>query len=240
MKTWIASGGTVISQVLGGRSNVFLVSRGKNRLLFDTSSNKCRDRLFRNLDKMRISSIDVLVLSHSHFDHVGNAAKVQDRFGAKVLVHDSEASYLKQGYSPVPPGTVLFTRLLVWLFARKLHSWFRYEPCQPYELVHDSYDLSEFGMKARLIHTPGHTTGMTSLIVEEEVALVGDALFGIFPGSVFPPFANNINQLIQSWGKLLKTDCRWFLPSHGWPVSRHRLEKCYLKKMSVGQKTHFL
>jgi beta-lactamase superfamily II metal-dependent hydrolase len=105
VKKYKTSSGTEIHRIVGGRSNVFLVSKGKHHLLFDTSSKKYRGRLIKNLYKMSISSIDVLVLSHSHFDHVGNAAEIRQRYQAKVIIHEKEAAYLRQGYCPPPPGT---------------------------------------------------------------------------------------------------------------------------------------
>jgi glyoxylase-like metal-dependent hydrolase (beta-lactamase superfamily II) len=230
VKKYNTSGGIVIQEVVAGRSNVFLVSKGNHHLLFDTSTKKYRNRLINNLDEMGISSIDILVLSHSHFDHVGSAAIIRQRYQAKVMIHEKEAAYLRQGYCPPPPGTMLFSRLLIDLFADKLDSWFHYDPCKPDIQVDDSYDFNIVGLNARLIHTPGHSPGMTSMIVDNEIALVGDAIFGIFPGSVFPPFAEDEPLLVESWKRLLDTGCRIYLPAHGRSVSRELLENCYLKK----------
>jgi hydroxyacylglutathione hydrolase len=51
--------------------------------------------------------------------------------------------------------------------------------------------------------------------VDDEIALVGDSMFGIFPGSIFPPLADDTDTMINSWGKLIRTNCRLFIPSHG-------------------------
>ena len=85
-------------------------------------------------------------------------------------------------------------------------------------------------VKAYLLHTPGHTSGSISLIIDDEIALVGDALFHILPWSVFPPFGNDIDQLIESWKKLLGTGCRLFLPAHGSEIKKELLERCYTKR----------
>jgi hypothetical protein len=42
---------------------------------------------------------------------------------------------------------------------------------------------------------------------------VGDAMFGVFNWSVFPPFADDVPTMIKSWRKLLKTGCHSFLQS---------------------------
>ncbi len=64
-----------------------------------------------------------------------------------------------------------------------------------------------------------------SLIVDDEIAIVGDAMFGIFPGSIFPPFGDDKLQITQSWKLLLETGCRLFLPAHGTANSREQVEK---------------
>jgi hydroxyacylglutathione hydrolase len=227
MKAWITANGIIVRQILGGRSKVFLVQQGNSIILFDTSSCKYQNQLAKNLEKNEVSVINALVLSHTHFDHAGNAAFVREKYHAEVLVHSLEAGNLRKGFSPISEGTNFLTRILVGILAEKWKDRFRYRPCESDIEVEDNYSFSDFGIKASLIHTPGHSPGMLSMIVDDEFALVGDTLFGVFPGTVFPPFADNIPLLIKSWNILLHTRCKWFLPSHGNPVPRKLLEKCY-------------
>jgi glyoxylase-like metal-dependent hydrolase (beta-lactamase superfamily II) len=53
------------------------------------------------------------------------------------------------------------------------------------------------------------------LVVDDEIAIVGDCMFGVFKSSIFPPVAEDPDEMIRSWGKLLETNCSIFLPSHG-------------------------
>lgn len=230
MKEWITKGGIRIRKLLGGRSNVFLVTQNNAHILFDTSTTKYQDKLVKVLQKIGVSDIRILVLSHTHFDHAGNAAFIREKFHAEVLVHSSESADLIAGEGSIPRGTNLITRTLVALLGGKWKVWMRYPGCDPDIEVNEYLDLSGYGIHANLIHTPGHSPGMISMVADGEIALVGDALFGVFPGSVFPPFADNIPQMIGSWAVLLKTGCEWFLPAHGKPVSRNLLEKCYLQR----------
>lgn len=85
------------------------------------------------------------------------------------------------------------------------------------------------------MHTPGHSIGSMSIIVDNEVAIVGDSMFGVFKWSVFPPFAEDCKQMIQSWGKLLETNCSIFIPSHGTENNRLLVQKDYKKR-----KTHII
>ena len=227
MKTWKTGGGQTVTKVLGGRSNVFLLSEGERKILVDTSPQAFRKNLDRRLCRLWIRSLDYLVLTHSHYDHAGNANRIKEKYGATVIVHRSESRYLAAGYTDgkdvLPAGTNVLTRFLTDHFVRTMLPLLRYEPCAGDILVDDVYDLHEAGFDARIMHTPGHTAGSLSLVVGDRLALVGDAMFGVYPGLVFPPFATDVPELARSWARLLATPCAIFLPSHGRQRSRNAL-----------------
>ena len=225
MRIWTTSAGNKIIQVLSGRSNVFLLTNGKSNILIDTSPGFFWKTLQKRLEKLRIDRIDLLVLTHSHFDHAANAYRIKEKYNAQVIIHRSEAEYLASGDNILPVGTNPVTRFLVRVFARQFISFAKYQSCESDITVDNTYDLSNLGFNAYLMHTPGHTRGSLSLIADNEVAIVGDTMFGIFRGSVFPPFASDQNQLLDSWRKLLDTGCKVFIPSHGTANKRSLVEK---------------
>jgi hydroxyacylglutathione hydrolase len=227
MKIWSTSAGNKIYQILSGRSNVFLLTNNHTSILIDTSAGFMWQKLQNRLDRLHIKQIDLLILTHSHFDHAANASMIKDKFKARVIIHRSETSYLTTGDNILPTGTNIFSKFLVRAFAKKFKSIARYHPCD-YDLTFDeSFDLKDFGFNAYILHTPGHTEGSSSIIIDNEIALVGDTMFGIFPRSVFPPFASDSDLLVKSWGKLLGTGCKIFIPSHGTANKRLIVEKNY-------------
>lgn len=215
MKTCTTQSGYTIEQILSGRSNVFLISNGKKRIIVDASIKRLRKKLFRRLEQLNISSVDYLILTHTHFDHAGNAQKIKETLNAKVIVHQNEAQFLQDGISILPKGTNWLTKHAVRLFGKGVAPFTNYEPCKPDILIDSVFQFNDFEINAYIIPTPGHSAGSISLIVDNEVAIVGDAMFGIFPNSVFPPFADNVPEMIKSWHKLLETGCNTFCPSHG-------------------------
>jgi len=225
MKKWVTAGGTTIYRVLPGRSNVFLVSGGGKNMLVDTSPANRWGALCRRLKQLNINRLDYLVLTHSHFDHAANASKVRETFGAKVLVHESEEVVLSAGENVMIKGSNAFSMILVNLFAKSLLRRRKYEPCAADLIVNSSFSFPGEGLRIYLVHTPGHTHGSVSLIVDDEIALVGDAMFGVFPWSVLPPYAENVDLLRESWETLLATGCNLFLPSHGSSRTRAQLER---------------
>jgi glyoxylase-like metal-dependent hydrolase (beta-lactamase superfamily II) len=239
MRKWKTISGYEIIQIMSGRSNVFLLTNGEKNILIDTSVSRLWSRLQKILDKLSIYRIDYLILTHAHFDHAANANQIKKKFDVPVIVQKEEASYLSNGDNILPNGTTIFTRPIVKLFGKRLSSRFKYEACKCDLLVDSYFELKDFGFNAYLMHTPGHTIGSMSLIIDNEVAIVGDSMFGVFKWSVFPPYAEDTEKMIQSWGKLLETNCSLFIPSHGTENSRLLVQKDYnkrLKKFGVQHK----
>lgn len=220
MKLLKTKSGYLIIRILSGRSNVFVLTNGAQNILVDTSTRRNRGKLQKQLAALGVGRIDCLVLTHAHFDHAGNARKIKDVYGAMVMVHQHEAPYLIAGDNIPIRGTNRLTRPLAHIFGALFAKQCRYDACPCDIMVHSAFDLREFGFNAYVMHTPGHTPGSISIVVDDEIAIVGDTMFGVFKRSVFPPFAQDVEQMVHSWGELLKTNCSLFLPSHGAAKSR--------------------
>jgi len=231
MKSWKTKSGCILYRLRGAMCNVFLLVCDDHTLLFDSSMKGERKQIMNRLKSLGISKLDALVFSHTHFDHAGNAACFRHQYTPSVIVHESEAAFLERGDTPLPAGTNRITRYLMHLQATKKIPSFAYEPCECDIKVQDRMDLQGMGFPAYLIHTPGHSQGSVSLIIDDEIALVGDTMFGQIPGVIFPFFADDPQEVIRSWGRLLDTPCQQFFPVHGRMVSRSLLEKEYRKRV---------
>ena len=231
MKTWSTSSGIKLVQILSGRSNVFLITNNQKYILVDTSAEFMWKTLQKRLDSLHVKQIDLLILTHTHFDHAANACRIKEKYESAVIIHQSETRFLTTGENILPTGTNIFAKSLVKLFAKQFISIARFSPCN-YDIIFDDFfALADYSINGYLIHTPGHTQGSISVIIDNEIALVGDTMFGIFWWTVFPPFAADQDLLINSWGKLLKTNCKVFIPSHGSANKRYLVEKDYARRI---------
>jgi glyoxylase-like metal-dependent hydrolase (beta-lactamase superfamily II) len=174
-------------------------------------------------------NLTALILTHTHFDHAENAASIKHKFQARIIVQRNEGELLRNGDSMLPAGTNFITRFLMKRFGEAIRPLCKYEGVSGDILVDEQLELQELGFEAKVIHTPGHSTGSMSVIVDNEIALVGDTMFGIFKGSVYPPFADDPQKMIESWKKLLDSGCSKYLPAHGNGRTRTTLEKSYAK-----------
>jgi hydroxyacylglutathione hydrolase len=233
MRTWKTNSGVEIFQVLDGRSNSYLIHSENGNVLVDTGKESAFRRLQNNIDELKLpkKSIDLLILTHTHFDHCQNAFAMKEQENCSIVMSEDESTFAGQGFTPLPKGTFPLTR-----FISKLGSWigksrFGYKPFVSDRLI--SSELSLEALKMTLIPTPGHSKGSISIIVDNDIALVGDALFGVFAKSVFPPFADDVNGMISSWGLLLQTNCHTFLPGHGSVITRELLNREFKKYTEI-------
>jgi hydroxyacylglutathione hydrolase len=134
-------------------------------------------------------------------DHVGNASVISGQYKAKIIVHQSEAALLTAGESRLSEGSIFITKNLVSLLSKKVQPLFAYQPVQPDILVNERMTMNEFGFNAFVVHTPGHSPGSISVIIDNEIAIVGDAMLGVFRNSVFLPFADDLKQMADQLGE---------------------------------------
>lgn len=221
-----------ITPIPMGKSNAYLVSAPDLVILIDTGCSKNLKPLEQVLrqKELQITDIDYIVVTHAHYDHVGHLAEIKEKSGAKVLAHRDTVDFLKKGHTPFPEGTMLLFKIISNAGNRFFSVGGKFTPVEPDILIEGDYDLLKSELTIRIIHTPGHTSGSVCLIINDESAIVGDALFNVLPETVYPPFANDENELIKSWEKLLATGCSVFYPGHGKPFSRDKFRKSFEKK----------
>jgi len=212
-----------------GNANAYLITDGDRAILVDAGRNKKLKKLKFVLTKLKLQPEDVklIILTHTHYDHVGSLKRFQDFTKAKILVHEAEAHNLRQGYKQFPRGTMLLSKVMSWLGRTFLNRIAHFDAVEPDIIIRDNFDLREFGFKGYVMHTPGHTNGSVCVIINNKHALVGDTLFHIFRDHLYPPFADDTDILIQSWKKLADVDCEFYYPGHGQPFKHDDLLREY-------------
>lgn len=214
-----------------GHSNSYLIVSGGQIILVDAGCTGKIKNLQTALERNNLTFSDIVfvVLTHTHCDHVGCLAEIKARSRAKVLVHVEGKEYLEKGLTPFPRGTMWFSKIISGILSTLMISRSKYQPVSPDIVVKDEYDLGKYIPGAKIISTSGHTASSISLVIENEVAFVGDTLFNVMPKTVFPPFANNVPELLKSWEKLIATGCKTFYPGHGKSITLEKLKESYGK-----------
>lgn len=230
MKKWKTHNGIKVIRLIGPRFNAFLVKSNTLTILVDTGTITDTRVLLRHLKStLKGRSLDYIFLTHTHFDHTQNAAVVQKEYNCKIITSTFEYECAENGYTPIPDGSYPFSMFLVNIARKIKQTPFEYRAFSV-DIKIDTDTVLE-DPNIRIITSKGHTKGSLSLIIDNEIALVGDAMYGGWNTiSVFPPFSNDTYETINSWGKLLKTNAKIYLSGHGHAIKRKILQKNFLVK----------
>lgn len=207
-----------------GMLNAFLLVRQGRAMLVDTGLPGAQPRIERALRAQGLgwSDLALTMLTHAHIDHAGSAAQVQRHTKAPLILHRDELAYA-QGAKPLLKPSGPFG----WLFHKTGAIEQPFEPVTPDRLMTaDTLDLAEFGFPAHLIHTPGHTPGSVSVVLEGGRVIAGDLLAsGILLGGIAlrgrpksPPFEEDRAAVAASLHRLLAMGCETFYLGHGGPL----------------------
>jgi glyoxylase-like metal-dependent hydrolase (beta-lactamase superfamily II) len=205
-------------------TSCYLIYNDHAAILVDTAYKGSTDKILESFDHLGLERdrLKMIVITHVHYDHAGSAREIKKITGAPVAVHKDDADRLRKGYSPLPDGTRWKAKLLVGLgriFFRRLG---RIPAMDPDILLEDKFDLEKLGIPGTIYHMPGHTPGSVIVLLKDGDALVGDTLFGLKRKEIFPPFADDKDLLLTSWGKLFGMQVKYLYPGHG---SKIRMEE---------------
>jgi glyoxylase-like metal-dependent hydrolase (beta-lactamase superfamily II) len=57
--------------------------------------------------------VQLIVLTHGHWDHIGSAKEIKNITGGKLAMHHREASWLERSKKPLPPGITLWGKVFI-------------------------------------------------------------------------------------------------------------------------------
>lgn len=161
----------------------FLINQNTNQaIVIDGGENY---KKIKQVESQLGVKICALLLTHAHFDHAGNAKKLQDD-GAKVFISQKDAHKL--------------------LDDGNLSSYFgrKFENLTADVLLEDGMKINVCGIDVEVIATPGHTDGSLTFLVDK-MLFTGDTLFLESVGRTDFPTGNR-TQLVESVKKLYSLD----------------------------------
>jgi glyoxylase-like metal-dependent hydrolase (beta-lactamase superfamily II) len=170
------------------QENCFLARRdGADRAVIIDPGEEA-EKLLGAIDEMGVK-LDAILLTHTHFDHIGAVAPVARATGAPVYCPELEVAVLADIMAYVP--------------------WPGFGPFESYdadETVKGGETLELAGMKIDVVFTPGHSPGhVTYAIAEDQVLFSGDVLFEgsvgrtDLPGGDWPTLLQSISTLLDTY-----------------------------------------
>ena len=211
-----------------GICNCYLVKED-GIILVDAGPPNQVSKLRMELQTLSINPEDIslLVLTHGHFDHIGSVSAVKTLTNCKVAINHREKEWVEQALRPMPPGIGLWGAVLAVLM-RIMTPFVKFPPSSVDIVLEDrEFPLHPFGINGKVLHTPGHTSGSMSLLLDTGEAFVGDLAMGGFPmriGPGMPTVGDDRNTIKASWKLLLDSGAKWIYPAHGNPFSADILQ----------------
>jgi hydroxyacylglutathione hydrolase len=152
--------------------NCYLIKTDSGCILIDTGCSNSRAELEKELGACpEPGGLRLIVLTHGDFDHSGNAAYLRQKFGAKIAMHRQDLAMVERGdIFGGRQGGNFFLRMLVSLIFR----FGRSSRFKPDLYLDDGDDLAEYGLKARVLHIPGHSQGSIAVLTAGGQLFSGD------------------------------------------------------------------
>ena len=159
--------------------------------------------ILREVDHLGLS-VEAILLTHGHFDHVGGVKKIAEKTGCQVFLHPDELS--------LPP----------FITSGKLYYTDTYA---------EGDEITLAGMTFTVLHTPGHTPGAVCLHFGDHL-FTGDTLFAGSCGRT-DLRGGNYEQMLQSLKRLALLEGDFHvLPGHdvASTLDRERQTNYYMKE----------
>ena len=136
-------------------TNCYLVHAPGGTILFDAPQGAC-EWLESTSNKL-----DVLILTHGHFDHIPDVAKLKRRFGCQIGCSAETVPMISE------PD-----------FFKDFGFQLEIETAEPDFIIEATAERDLLGMKFEILEVPGHCPGSLCFYSREERKLVGgDVLF---------------------------------------------------------------
>jgi hydroxyacylglutathione hydrolase len=169
------------------QENTFLINRdGSDRALMVDPGDEA-PQLLAAVEEQGLT-VEAILLTHTHFDHIGAVAPVARATGAEVWVPEIEKGVLADINAYVP--------------------WPDFGPFEDYEAEHTlagGEHLELAGFDIDVVFTPGHSPGhVTFSMPDEEAIFSGDVLFQQsvgrtdLPGGDWPTLFRSIEGLMEA------------------------------------------
>ena len=203
-----------IHQIKCKTDNCYIVESNGKAVLVDTGSGEAYNSV---LEECRKYDIRLIVLTHVHFDHAENAAKLSEELNVPVAFHRSDEELFDNSSAQPLMSYGIVGRVVLGLSLKVLRDTKVKKP-EKIVYIDEGDDLSSYGIDAKIISLPGHTKGSIGVDVEGQSLLVGDALDNwISPATGH--LYSNMDDLKYSAEKIRSLGERMIYYGHGKPTA---------------------
>jgi len=215
----------IVQPVKFGNANIYFIETETGYILVDAGVAGAEEKLNEvfTLAKIDPKSIQLIIVTHGHWDHIGLLAYVKEISGAKLLVHKSIQENIKNGEfeeAIARDSWSNFINFMASLLPAEIKG------VEPDILVDDTFSLNEYGIRGKIIHTPGHSQSSMSIILDSGEALIGDMVRPDKDGNIYlGMWYEDKEVLINSLEKVAEQNPKIIYLSHGKTIDNTVLKK---------------
>ncbi|WP_167957298.1 MBL fold metallo-hydrolase [Anaerosporobacter faecicola] len=196
-----------------GTANAYLI-RGEDRsILFDTGTRKYRDKV---LAHCKDAKVNLIVLSHGHFDHCHNASYIARELGCSIGITKEDAELLENGRRRKVYGKGIWGKFYAWASNQNIGRN-EIEQTKVDVLIENGMSLSQYGINGKVIALPGHTRGSVGIFLSSGEMFVGDAMQNIISPSETWCF-ENAEQARETVARIQSLNPKVIYYGHGKPT----------------------
>ena len=211
--------------------NTCYVIQEKGAIMVDGGPPKMKVTFLKRMKDVSVDpeEIQLIVLTHGHFDHVGSAKEIQEIAGAQIAIHKKDRNDLELGFSKWPKGVTTWGKISSAIFKPLLKNKMTF-PTLKADIILDDNELSlnKYGIAGKIIYTPGHTLGSVSVLLDSGELFAGCLAHNRLPLTTHPAlpiYAENIDLVKESWRKVIDAGAKMVFPAHGKPFSVEIIKK---------------
>jgi hydroxyacylglutathione hydrolase len=166
------------------QANAFIVFKDNSKKAFVVDPGANVEKISARLEYEGITEVTHILLTHGHFDHIGAAAALKSRTGAKVCVHERDLSMLTSNEDAL----AAFAGVTI-------------QPVEADIVLHGGETIMAADIPVQVLHTPGHSGGSVCYLTGN-VMFSGDTLFYMycgrtdFPGSDPDEYAHSLHNVL--------------------------------------------
>ena len=186
--------------------NVFAVVDSGKAVLIDAGfpdDDSVRNRL-DYMGSMGGPRVELIIVTHHHFDHVGGANRLREATGAPVAMHPEEERLLREALrrpSRSPQEQYVRREAAKTVVDKR---------------VADGDVVRAGRLTLRVLDTPGHSAGHICVYLEEErVLFSGDNVLGLGTTAIPPPPDGDMARYVESLKKMKALNASLICPGHG-------------------------
>jgi hydroxyacylglutathione hydrolase len=204
-----------------GFVNCYVLKAGNGYVLIDSGAPNARDLLGRELERLgcRPGALNLIILTHGDFDHIGNAAHVRTAFGSRIAMHADDARVAELGDMFVNRKK---SNLILRALIPRLIGFGKSERFTPDALIEEGSSLTKYELEATVVWIPGHSRGSIGILTAEGDLFCGD-LFDNTKKPAINSLIDDRDTAIHSAARLRALRIRMVYPGHGKPFAMDQL-----------------